>query len=187
MKFMRQKISSFLQKLADSIAPEPDGKDRPLRAGDFHRRWDYPPQKSKEITLSFPRFENEENLSESEICISCHGCCNYVTVQIEPPRSKTLKDEYTWYLLHRNVDIFIDNDNVWQLLFKTPCEKLGIDGVCGIYESRPTLCRSYSADACSRTGSDHKFLFSNPDEMFDYLNSRKKKKSTNAFSHNERH
>ena len=69
--------------------------------------------------LVFPKFENEDKMTESEICCKCTGCCRYVSVDIQKPRSKDQIDLYTWYLLHKNVQIYIDNDKGWNLLFIT--------------------------------------------------------------------
>ena len=128
-----------------------------------------------EIELVFPKFKNEENMTESEICLACHGCCNYITVVIDYPRSKDERDSYGWYLSHKNVEIYIDHDNDWNLLFKTPCNHLKPDGACAIYETRFEICREYEADACSRMGTDYKKLFATPDELYDYLNEKKAK------------
>ena len=38
--------------------------------------------------LVFPQFENEDKMTESEICLKCTGCCRYITVEIDKPRSK---------------------------------------------------------------------------------------------------
>lgn len=129
-----------------------------------------------EIVLSFPKFENEESMSESEICVACHGCCSYVTIPLEYPRSRTKIEEYRWYLVHRNVEIFIDHDSEWQLLFKTPCDYLDGKGYCTIYETRPDICREYQADSCSRVGSDHTHLFAKPEELLAYLDEKKGKR-----------
>ncbi|MBE7413019.1 MAG: YkgJ family cysteine cluster protein [Leptospiraceae bacterium] len=126
--------------------------------------------------LVFPKFPNEDKMTETEICLACHGCCNYVSVEIEFPKNKETLDHYTWYLHHKNVQIYIDNDNAWNLLFITPCVQLQPNGMCSIYETRPNLCREYSAKSCSRTGKDHKFLFETPDAMLDYLKELKEKK-----------
>ncbi|MCE9600469.1 MAG: YkgJ family cysteine cluster protein [Spirochaetia bacterium] len=128
----------------------------------------------KEMELVFPQFADEDKMTESEICVKCHGCCNYVTVPIDAPRSKDRIDNYVWYLLHRNVEIYIDNYKQWFLLFKTPCDKLGTNGFCGIYETRPQVCRDYSATACSRVGKDHTHLFKKPDEFLAFLAEKKK-------------
>jgi len=144
-----------------------------------------------EIELNFPVFKNEEYMTESEICVKCHGCCSYVTADIEKPDTAMRREEYKWYLHHRNTEIYIDNEGSWQLLFKTPCNELDENGFCLVYETRPQICRDYSAEYCSRTGKDHTHLFKTPDEMTAYLNETdaakkkvkktvRKKKSVNA-------
>ncbi|MEQ8351536.1 MAG: YkgJ family cysteine cluster protein [Leptospiraceae bacterium] len=130
-----------------------------------------------EINLTFPRFENEKQMDQTEICLKCHGCCMYITVPLEYPRSNDQRDLYTWYLLHRNVEIYIDHDKTWAIIFKTPCDKLLANGMCSIYETRPQLCRDYSPDGCSRVGKDHLYLFQTPAEMNAYLDRNKKKSS----------
>lgn len=127
--------------------------------------------------LEFPKFENEDKMTESEICCKCTGCCRYVSVALTKPRSKELLDVYVWYLLHKNVQIYIDNDKSWNLLFITPCTKLMSDGRCGTYETRPQLCRDYSPKSCSRSGKDHTHIFMTPDALLEYLEQEKTKKA----------
>lgn len=126
-----------------------------------------------EIELVFPKFPDEDKMTESEICVRCHGCCMYVTVPLDSPRSKDQKDLFRWYLLHRNVEIYIDHDRQWQILFKTPCTKLLDNGMCAVYETRPQICRDYKADACSRVGKDYIELFKTQAELDLYFESRK--------------
>lgn len=128
----------------------------------------------EEIELIFPKFKNEDQMTESEICVKCHGCCMYVTVPLDYPRSNDQKDMFRWYLLHRNVEIYIDHDKEWHILFKTPCDKLLSNGMCSIYETRPQICKDYSADSCSRTGKDYIELFRKPDDLEKYFEKRKK-------------
>jgi Fe-S-cluster containining protein len=126
--------------------------------------------------LIFPQFENEASMTESEICVKCTGCCRYVTVDLVKPRNKEKIQLYTWYLLHKNVQIYIDNEGDWNLLFITPCTELQSNGMCGIYETRPKICKEYSPKSCSRTGKDHTHLFMTPTAMLEYLEEEKKKK-----------
>lgn len=134
----------------------------------------------EEIELVFPKFGNEEKMTESEICMKCHGCCTYVAAPIEYPRNADMLDTYVWYLLHRNVEIEIDNYNKWFLVFKTPCNKLLPDGACSIYESRPEICRDYSADSCSRTAKDHTYQFKKPEDLMAYMKRRLAEKKSRA-------
>ncbi len=154
----------------------------PKRTGELNFTEDFSTSKGMpqlktagEVDLTFPRFENEKQMDQTEICLKCHGCCMYITVPLEYPRSNDQRDLYTWYLLHRNVEIYIDHDKSWAIIFKTPCDKLLANGMCSIYETRPQLCRDYSPDSCSRVGKDHVHLFQTPAEMHAYLDRNKKK------------
>ncbi|MCB1170266.1 MAG: YkgJ family cysteine cluster protein [Leptospiraceae bacterium] len=162
------------------------GNRAPLRKGELNFTEDFSTsrgipqlQTAGEIDLTFPRFPDEKQMDQTEICLKCHGCCMYITVPLEYPRSHDQRDLYTWYLLHRNVEIYIDHDKTWAIIFKTPCDKLLANGMCSIYETRPQLCRDYSPDSCSRVGKDHMHLFQTPAEMHAYLD-RNKKKSGSA-------
>lgn len=129
--------------------------------------------------LVFPKFKNEKKMTVSEICCACTGCCGYVSVQIYPPKKKVDIDHYTYYLLHQNVQIYIDNDDEWNLLFITPCTQLDKEtGFCKIYSKRPQICKDYSPDNCSRVGKDHKHLFQTPKSMLSYLKKKNKNKKT---------
>ncbi len=82
-------------------------------------------------------------------CSFCHNskCCTYVTQQIDTPRTKSEFDFLLWQLSHQNVQAYKDEDG-WFLMFNTPCQHLLPDGGCGIYETRPQICRDYDNDYC---------------------------------------
>ncbi len=82
-------------------------------------------------------------------CDLCEGskCCNYITQAIDTPRSIDEFDTLLWQLTHRNVQAYKDDDG-WFLLFYTTCQFLQSDGRCGIYETRPQMCRDYTNDYC---------------------------------------
>jgi Fe-S-cluster containining protein len=94
-------------------------------------------------------------------------------VPLDAPRTRNQKDLFRWYLLHQNVEIYIDHDRQWQILFKTPCNKLLENGMCSIYETRPQICRDYSADSCSRVGRDYVELFRTPADLEQYFERRR--------------
>ncbi len=82
-------------------------------------------------------------------CENCEGeCCKYVAVEIDTP--ETLKDfeDIKWFVMHKNVNVFIDEDDVWHVEFLTPCEFLDKNGRCSIYEKRPQICRDYDQEEC---------------------------------------
>ncbi len=82
-------------------------------------------------------------------CSFCHGakCCTYFTERLETPRSMHDFDHLLWQISHRDVRIYKDEDG-WYLLVEAPCLHLQKDGRCGIYETRPTVCREHSNDYC---------------------------------------
>ncbi len=74
-------------------------------------------------------------------------CCTYLTQQIPTPRSKQDFDHMLWQISHQNVQVYKDEDG-WFLLVNNKCLQLQPDGRCGIYETRPQVCREYSNDYC---------------------------------------
>ncbi len=82
-------------------------------------------------------------------CSRCSGakCCTYITQAIETPRSKRDFDHLLWQISHQGVQLYKEKAG-WYLLIQTTCTHLHADGRCGIYETRPQICRSYSNDFC---------------------------------------
>jgi Fe-S-cluster containining protein len=90
-------------------------------------------------------------------CDGCDLCCRHVAVEIDTPETKKEYDQIRWFLLHKYVWIFIDNDDTWNMQVNTPCEKLDENGMCSYYKKRPMICREYSADCCERHGDGDSF------------------------------
>ena len=81
-------------------------------------------------------------------CDRCDAmCCRYVATEIDRPTCKRDYDNIRWYLLHRNVYVFIDHDGGWFIEFETPCECLDADGRCARYTERPRICREHGDGA----------------------------------------
>ena len=82
-------------------------------------------------------------------CSFCHGskCCSYFTQQVPTPRSKHDFDHMLWQIAHANINYYKDEDG-WYLLINNPCTHLLPGGGCGIYETRPEVCRAYDNDFC---------------------------------------
>ena len=74
-------------------------------------------------------------------------CCTYFTQAIDGPRSKQDFDHLLWQISHRGVQIYKDKSG-WYLLINTSCTHLQPDGSCGVYETRPQICREYTNDFC---------------------------------------
>ncbi len=92
---------------------------------------------------------NREDIDPSQVlCDHCTAkCCRYFALPLETP--DTLKDfEYIrWYMLHGETTIFCEDDD-WYLMVHNKCDHLQPDQRCGIYETRPQICRNYSTDEC---------------------------------------
>ena len=82
------------------------------------------------------------------LCDHCTAkCCRYFALPIETPTTRADWDFIRWFLLHDAASLFKEDEN-WYLLVHTACKHLQGDQRCGIYETRPQICRDYSTDAC---------------------------------------
>ena len=89
-----------------------------------------------------------ESDSDVESCSECLGmCCRYVATEIGEPTCKTDYDHIRWYLLHKDVDVFIDDEGDWYIEFKSVCSMLGENNRCLGYENRPRICRKHGEEA----------------------------------------
>lgn len=82
-------------------------------------------------------------------CDLCGGskCCNYITQELDTPRSIDDFDTLLWQMAHRDIQAYKDEDG-WFLLVNNTCRFLGESGRCKIYQTRPQMCREYSNDYC---------------------------------------
>ena len=98
-------------------------------------------------TVKPARKPDRSELKEGEVlCEHCTAkCCRYFALPIETPTSWGDFEYIRWYLLHEYASIFTE-DGDWYLLVQTKCKHLGDDNLCGIYETRPQICRDYTTD-----------------------------------------
>ncbi|MGD8568953.1 MAG: YkgJ family cysteine cluster protein [Gammaproteobacteria bacterium] len=104
-------------------------------------------------------------------------CCTYVTQEIDAPRSMKDYDYLLWLVSHRDVSIFKDDDG-WFLSAANPCLHLLPDGQCGIYETRPQICREHSNECCEFDGpaeEDYKKYFDSYEKLDEYCRKKFKK------------
>jgi Fe-S-cluster containining protein len=114
-----------------------------------------------------------------DTCTRCDAmCCKYVAIEIDKPTCRRDFEDIRWYVAHKNVEVFTE-DGGWFVQFHTPCEKLLADNRCGIYETRPKICRSYSTDGCELTGDpdEKELLFTSPEQVDAYVKKTLKKKT----------
>src|SRR5688500_19525139 len=77
----------------------------------------------------------------SSLCDKCSAlCCRYFALPIDNPETAREYDNIRWYLLHENVVAFIEKKQ-WYVGVMTRCKHLLDDNRCGIYETRPRICR----------------------------------------------
>lgn len=82
------------------------------------------------------------------LCDYCAAkCCKYFALPIDEPTTLKDFDFMRWFLLHDKATVFVE-DGSWYLLVHTHCKHLQPDNRCGIYHTRPEICREYSTDNC---------------------------------------
>lgn len=93
-------------------------------------------------------------LDPATVCPPCGKCCRYVAVGIDGPVSVSGVSTALWLVYHRNVSVYQSHDGDWFVLFPATCDNLLPDGLCGVYENRPFLCREYDIDGCEGTSDE---------------------------------
>lgn len=95
-----------------------------------------------------PKMDRENLKLGESLCDYCTAkCCKYFALPIDTPTRRKDFDYIRWFLLHDAATVFSEGDT-WYLLVHTPCKHLRGDNRCGIYETRPNICREYTTDAC---------------------------------------
>ncbi|MCE7958773.1 MAG: hypothetical protein DYH06_12695 [Acidobacteria bacterium ACB2] len=90
----------------------------------------------------------------SAVCSPCARCCRHVAVGIDPPDTVRRVSTALWFVYHRRISVYQSHDGDWFLNVPTDCEHLRPDGLCGVYESRPLLCREYDVEGCEGTSEE---------------------------------
>lgn len=126
------------------------------------------------IDLAAPNKPRRANMPPTaNLCEHCTAkCCKYFALPIDTPTEAKDFDYIRWYLLHDRASVFIDDDT-WYLLVHTTCRHLQSDNRCGIYFTRPQICRDYHTDACEYEDDwtyDH--YFETPEQVEEYVEAR---------------
>ena len=104
---------------------------------------------------------------DDNLCDKCAAlCCRYVALPIDNPEDAKDYDNIRWYLMHENIVVFIENEQ-WYISFFTRCKHLQPDNRCGVYLTRPRICRGYNTDNCDYHGGDYNYseLFTSADQL----------------------
>ncbi len=118
----------------------------------------------------------------ANLCEQCTAaCCHYVALPIDEPKTASDFDDIRWYLIHDRIAVFVE-DGEWFISFFTACRHLQDDYRCGIYETRPTICRKYSFDNCDYHSGDYGWEehFTAPEHLDAYLRRRRRRLPTAA-------
>ncbi len=106
------------------------------------------------------------------LCAKCTGlCCRYFALPIETPEDKSDYEDIRWYLCHEHTSVFVE-DGDWYINIQNKCKHLSEnDYRCQIYNTRPTLCRSYSEKDCDMTEGDYDYdlHFTSDEQMQEYI------------------
>ena len=100
-------------------------------------------------------------------CGGCTAlCCSYFALEIDTPDEPADFENLRWYIIHQDVQIFVD-DETWYLQIFRKCTWL--DGnKCGNYENRPQICRDYTDELCGLDGPESDLTFHNIEELEAY-------------------
>ena len=98
---------------------------------------------------------------KSELCLQCGKCCMSMTF-FGGEVDEESRDEIRWMELHGFKIDYVHNDDREEYYFTIPqrCNALqeiktasgAINYVCGVYETRPQMCRDYDGTVDGPTG-----------------------------------
>jgi Fe-S-cluster containining protein len=106
--------------------------------------------------LRLPLYEAAEltQANKAPSCTACGLCCTYVAIEVDAPSTVKRATQLLWYLYHGGVSLY-ENADEWMVQFESTCQYLQPDHRCGIYATRPHICREFSAQDCEvNTGDD---------------------------------
>ena len=106
----------------------------------------------------------------SLLCEHCMAaCCRYIALPLDKPTTPRDYNDIRWYLMHQGICVFVEEGD-WYVQFQARCKNLGADSRCGIYESRPEICREYEPGECDYAGGTYGYenLFTHPQQIDEY-------------------
>ena len=107
-----------------------------------------PPAAMNFVALSLLTAPNRARMPNPDDGPPCHlctaRCCKYFAFEIDRPTAAKDFDTIRWYLMHEGIVVWVQ-DGDWYIEVRTVCKHLQPDNMCGIYETRPEVCRDYGA------------------------------------------
>ena len=123
------------------------------------------------------RIPREAVPPDKVLCEYCSAkCCRYFALPIDAPETFADYEYIRWYLLHDRASVFREDED-WYLLVHTTCKHLQYDNRCGIYETRPQICREYSTNDCEYEDDwTYDFYLETPEQVYEYAEAILQKK-----------
>ena len=129
-------------------------------------------------TVDLPvRPHRKEVPKDQCLCDYCSAkCCRYFALAIETPEEFADFEYIRWFLLHDRATVFKDGED-WYILVHTTCRHLQEDNRCGIYETRPQICREYTTDNCEYDDDwTYEKYLETPEQVWEYCEATLQKK-----------
>ena len=103
------------------------------------------------------------------LCDYCTAkCCRYFALPVDAPEDFEDFEFIRWFLLHERAAIFREG-KTWYLLVHNVCRHLQPDNRCGIYDTRPQVCRDYSTKDCEYEDDwTYEFYLERPEQVGEY-------------------
>jgi Fe-S-cluster containining protein len=117
--------------------------------------------------ISEPRAHNSK-LPSTPTCTSCGLCCSYVAIEVDSPVTVKQATQLLWYVYHEGISLYV-NDDDWMVQFDSTCIHLQPDYRCGVYETRPHICREFSEQDCEVNTGDDGRTFYTASEYLEHL------------------
>jgi uncharacterized protein len=132
--------------------------------------------------LPVPKFRREDLKPGECLCSYCTAkCCRYFALPIDTPTTWKDFDYLRWFMMHGRVALFVEKET-WYLMVYADCRHLLPDNRCGVYETRPAICRAYTTAECEfDEDAVYDKFFETPEQIWEYaeavLPPRRKKKA----------
>jgi Fe-S-cluster containining protein len=119
--------------------------------------------------LIAPKPRRKDVPADQVLCEHCTAkCCRYFALPLDAPEDLADFEFIRWFLLHERATIFREDDT-WYLLVHTVCRHLQDNNMCGIYETRPQVCRDYSTKDCEYEDDwTYDFYLERPEQVAEY-------------------
>jgi Fe-S-cluster containining protein len=92
--------------------------------------------------------KRDDVAADRVLCEFCTAkCCRYFALPLETPTTREEFEYIRWFLLHDHATVFTE-EGEWYVCVHTVCKHLQDDHRCGIYETRPQICREYTTKDC---------------------------------------